>query len=237
MRVAAVQFKPPKGDVPAARERLAALARSAAAGSDLVVLPEMAVTGYVFADADAIRPVTEAPEGATFQLLSAIARDASTWIVGGFAERADGALYNSAWIIDPRGDLVDVYRKTMLFVNDHTWATPGDSGYKRIEADFGAFGVGICMDLNDDRFIDWCARADIDAIAFPTNWVKEPASPVDTWNYWAWRIDGVNATLVAANTYGPEQDIEFCGRSLILRDRTALAAAPATGDAIIRAEV
>lgn len=236
MRVAAVQFKPPKGEGEAARARLCALARRAAVGADLVVLPEMAATGYVFDSPDAVRPVAEDPEGPTFQALAPIARAAGVWMVGGFPERAGAQLFNSAWIIDPTGALKAVYRKTLLYEADVPWATPGDSGYVRIDTPAGAFGVGICMDLNDDAFIEWVAGADLTALAFPTNWLSQPEDGIDVWEYWAWRMsDAAETTLIAANTYGPEADIAFCGRSAIMRDRTVIAHAPNLGDGVIRA--
>lgn len=234
MRVSAVQFKPPKGDLPSARARLVRLAMRAAQDSDLVVLPEMSVSGYVFPDADSVRPAAERPDGPTYRALAPIARASGAWIVAGFAEDAGDRLFNSALIIDPRGALHAVYRKTLLFENDETWASPGDSGYLRIVTDAGAFGVGICMDLNDDRFVNWCASADLKAIAFPTNWLATD-SGIDVWHYWAWRMDAVPATLVAANTYGLEAGILFCGRSAIMHGWRVLAAAPPEGDGIIRA--
>lgn len=236
MRVAAVQFKPPKGDGAEARRRLCALARRAAHDADLVVLPEMAATGYVFEGPDAIHPVTEQPEGPTFQALAPIARAAGVWMVGGFPERDGARLFNSALIINPQGQLAAVYRKTLLFEADLPWATPGDSGYVRVETPAGAFGVGICMDLNDDGFVEWVAGADLTAVAFPTNWLSQPEDGIDVWQYWAWRMNDARQTaLIAANTYGPEADIAFCGRSAIMRDWTVLAHAPVAGDGVIRA--
>lgn len=234
MRVAAVQFKPVKGDLEVAHRRLARLAAVAAQGSDLVVLPEMAATGYIFHDIESARRIAEPAEGPTFRLLAPIARDSGAWIVAGFAEDAGDALYNSAWIIDPTGALHAVYRKTLLFEADTPWATPGDSGYLRVDTPAGAFGVGICMDLNDDAFLRWCAQAQIKAIAFPTNWLRNE-NGIDTWHYWAWRIQALDAALVAANTYGAEEHVIFCGRSAIMRRTRVLAGAPVDGDGIIRA--
>jgi predicted amidohydrolase len=237
VRVAAVQFKPPKGNLPEAHRRLTRLAERAAADADLVVLPEMAATGYVFENVAQAAAIAEDPEGPTFQALAPIARQAGVWLVGGFAEQAPEGLYNSAWIIDPAGQLHAVYRKTLLFDADVPWARPGNSGSHRVQTTQGAFGVGICMDLNDDGFVDWCAQADLTAIAFPTNWLLQEEDGIDVWQYWAWRTESMSAALVAANTYGPEADIAFCGRSAIMRNWTVLAAAPPMGDGIIRADL
>lgn len=232
LRVAAVQFKPTKGDKAGSLARLAGLCREAAQGSDLVVLPEMAATGYVFANRDEIAPFLEDARGETFAALAPIARESKCWIVCGFPERAGDHLYNSALVIDSGGELRFCYRKTLLYDADETWALPGDSGYATFETNAGSFTVGICMDLNDDGFVDWCASAGTHAIAFPTNWLDQ-GDPI--WGYWAWRLDGVSSALIAANTYGSEGETKFIGTSAVIHGRRVLAAAPSEGDCIIRA--
>lgn len=235
MRVAAIQFKPEKGNKGAALARLAQLAEHAARpGVDLLVLPEMAATGYVFEGPEEVAPLAEPPEGETFDALSAVALRHRTWLVVGLPERAGDRLFNSALVIDPSGALKFTYRKTMLFEVDETWATPGDSGYASFDTDAGRFTVGICMDLNDDRFIDWCAKTAARAIAFPTNWLDQGRR---VWGYWAWRLAEVPSALVAANTYGPEGEIRFRGESCVLHERTILAWARRTGDAILRVDL
>lgn len=232
MNVAAVQFKADKTDLAGSRRRLAELARDAAHNADLVVLPEMAATGYVFPDAAAVRAISESARGETFERLAAVAAEARCWLVAGFPERDADRLFNSALVIDPAGELAFCYRKTLLFEADMHWATPGDSGYRNFDTDAGRFTVGICMDLNDDAFTAWCARADARAIAFPTNWTDQGE---DVRPYWAWRLEEVPSALIAANTWGTEGDIGFTGCSTILDGLLIRDDAPAEGDAIIRA--
>jgi N-carbamoylputrescine amidase len=242
VRVAAVQFKPTKATAPTIKSenlrRLVELARGAK-GAELVVLPEMAATGYVFSGPEAVRPLAEvAAEGETRAALSPLARELGAWVVAGLPEVAGGRLFNSALVLDPSGGLAFVYRKTLLYEADLTWATPGDSGYRTFEAASGDFGVGICMDLNDDAFTGWLARRAPRAVAFPTNWVS-PAEPRphDPWPYWAWRLERARVALVAANTWGRDEGVLFTGVSAVL-DRVdgravILAAAGATGDGLI----
>lgn len=236
MRVAAVQFKATKGDVPTSRTALAALAGRAADGAELVVLPEMAATGYLFVDAAAVRAVAEEPQGPTFQALAPIARARRCHVVCGFAERARDRLFNSALVIDPSGALAGVYRKTLLYEADLPWATPGDSGYAVFDG--GRFGVGICMDLNDDRFVDWVYGARVPIVAFPTNWVEQGSN---VWWYWSSRLCGVRTSLVAANTWGVERAgasvVEFTGESAVLVDGVVVAAGPHVGDQVVTATV
>ena len=235
MRVAAVQYRSVKGEIEASRARLVQLAARAARDADLVVCPEMAVTGYVFADADAVRQVAEPADGPTFAALRAVAERSRCTIVAGFPEMDGERLYNSALVIDDRGELAFVYRKTLLYDEDLRWAIPGDSGYHAFDVAGARVGVGICMDLNDDRFVDWLAEQRCDAVAFPTNWVR--SDDVDAWTYWAWRLHGLDVALVAANTWGFEDGIQFSGRSAVLREYVVRAALPRRGDGILRAVV
>ncbi|RME25269.1 MAG: carbon-nitrogen hydrolase family protein, partial [Deltaproteobacteria bacterium] len=91
MKLAAVQYRPPHGRPDRARRELARRVRAAIdAGARLVVLPEMATTGYVWPDAAALRPHAEPARGPTFEALRAEARTGGgAWVVCGFAEQAD----------------------------------------------------------------------------------------------------------------------------------------------------
>jgi N-carbamoylputrescine amidase len=249
LRVGLVQFRAARTVKESARpglqpvehqRRLAALAwlaERAAQDSDLVVLPEMAATGYVFPDRDAVAAVAEAPDGATFHSWSRIAREHRCWLVGGFPERDGDRLFNSALVLDPTGERAFVYRKTLLYDADRPWASPGDSGYRAFDTDSGRFGVGICMDLNDDAFLGWAKDASLDAIAFPTNWVDEGTLEIPTWTYWAWRMRGLPGALLAANTWGSDGGFTFTGKSVILQNSRALAALPVSGNGVVRGTI
>jgi predicted amidohydrolase len=214
---------------------LSDLAHRAAGAADLLVLPEMAATGYLFSDPEHARQVAEPARGPTLAALAPVAREAGVWLVCGFPEREADALFNSALVINPSGELAFVYRKTLLYEADENWARPGDSGYQSFDSQAGRFGVGICMDFNDDRFIDWCTGADLDLVALPTNWLDEGT---DVWPYWAWRLSPLpGVTLVAANTWGTEGDIRFSGRSVVLRDRMVHAAAALEGNCAILCDI
>ena len=232
MRAAAVQFKAAKGDWDGSARRLEALLEGVHA--DLIVCPEMALTGYVFADAEAAGKVAEAANGRTLELASKLARVAGAYFVIGYPEAVEERLYNSALILGPDGALLCNYRKRLLYEADETWAWPGDTPYPWIETPFGSLTCGICMDMNDDEFIGFLLDREPAVIAFPTNWLDQG---FDVRYYWRWRLSGYRGTLVAANTYGTEEGIRFRGRSAILRcPGKTLALAGETGDAVIVGE-
>lgn len=234
-RIAALQYRPPKGDVPAARGGLCALVEQAAAsGAALIVGPEMSTTGYVWPTPDAIASHAEEAEGPTFRALQKIARAHRAWIVTGFAERGpDGKMYNAAWVIDGSGELRAVYRKILLYELDGAWAS---AGHQRVvvASPFGRIVPGICMDLNDDRFVHFVRRERPDVVAFCTNWIDEG---VDILPFWRWRLHGWQGWFVAADTWGDDEGVPFYGRSTILGpDGQVAGAAGPSGDRIVWAD-
>lgn len=54
---------------------------------DLLVLPEMAVTGYCFKNAEEIAPFLESQRGITFDMSSEIAKRLGCYVVAGYPER------------------------------------------------------------------------------------------------------------------------------------------------------
>ena len=234
MKLAAVQYRPPKGQPDLARQGLAALIREAGeGGADLIVCPEMATTGYVWHSPGDLDPHAEPARGPTFQLLSELAKEVHAWIVCGFAERAGDQLYNSALVVDPWGDLIRCYRKVLLYSADLPWATPGVERMT-CETRFGRMAPAICMDINDDGLIHFLRRSRSDVLAFCTNWVDEGA---DVHPYWRWRLAGWSGWLVAANTWGDDEGTSFSGASAIIAPSgAAVATAPRVGDCVLRVD-
>jgi predicted amidohydrolase len=229
--VAAIQYRPPKGRPAEARRALARMVDEARA--DVVVCPEMATTGYVWRDPAALRAHAEPARGATFELLSPVARRNRSWIVVGFPELGDaGALHNSALVIGPDGSLVCTYRKVLLYAADLPWARAGDTRML-CESAFGLLAPAICMDINDPGFARFLEAEAPAVVCFATNWVEEAG--LDVRAYWSERLGPWRGVFVAADTWGVDEGVQFHGRSLVLgSDRAVLAEAPAEGDAILR---
>ena len=125
-------------------ERYAGLAEQAcAAGAQLVVLPEIClqwnVPGHPYEHALAV----PGPELEPFQRL---ARAHNSVIAVGLNERADGAVYNSAVVIDADGQLAGTYRKVHLASTEAmSGIAPGD-GFPVMDTAIGRVGCTICMD-------------------------------------------------------------------------------------------
>jgi len=153
----------------AATER--AVAQAAAQDADLVVIPELSDTGYVFASAAEARelasPVAGHPALRRWQELAGRHR---TVIAGGFCELgSDGLLYNSAAVVDESGTLA-VYRKAHLWDAEKLVFTPGSAPPPLVRLPFGTMAVMVCYDLEFPEWVRLAALDGADLIAAPVNW-------------------------------------------------------------------
>src|SRR5688500_9766271 len=103
MKVAALQFAPLRAQPDSNMETLGSLLADVEA--DLLVLPELASTGYFFTSVDELRPLAEAPETGDFcRWVRTLAAERGMIVVAGFAEASsDGRLFNSAITALPDG--------------------------------------------------------------------------------------------------------------------------------------
>lgn len=231
--VAAVQYEPQFGAREYNVNQLVRLIRQAArAGARLVVLPEMAATGYCFRNRAEIAPLVEpVPGGPTVEALVKVAAAESLYVVAGLpeVEPTTGAFYNSAVLVGPKG-YVGKYRKTHLYIDDTRWARDGDLGMPVFETELGRIGVAICMDLDYWETARLAALAGADLIAFPTNWLG---------NQTAWRARALEngVYVVAANRWGEEKGTVFCGNSAVLDPQGSALNLLSTGDGLALAEV
>jgi predicted amidohydrolase len=111
-RLALLQMEAVAGDIAANLHAIESAAREAAsAGAVCLVAPELALTGY--GAGQVIRATAEPADGAQVARLQASAAESGIAIVAGFAEAADGVVYNSAVAVTPDGQ-PRVYRKMHL---------------------------------------------------------------------------------------------------------------------------
>lgn len=242
MRVALIQYKGDKERwLDHERWLTEAIERAFQKGARLVVAPEMACTGYLFQDQAEASRYAERPSSPWARALCSLASRYQAHMIIGVIEESGAGLYNSAWHISSRGALTS-YHKRLLYCEDERWAQSGASlrydglKYPIFEVEGRRATLAICMDLNDDEFIEHCHEHQPDLIAFPTNWVDqgEEVSP-----YWAWRLQGLQCYLLAANTYGAEEQVQFRGESAVLLSEppTLLALAPREGDLLIELDL
>jgi len=113
---------------------------------DLIVFPELATTGIPKNKSEAANLAEDLATGPTVKKLTELSKKKGSYIVTGIAENANGALYNSAVLVGPKG-LIGKYRKLHLTSADKAWALPGDLGLPYFDIPAGRVGLLIGYDL------------------------------------------------------------------------------------------
>ncbi len=204
-------------------ERVEAFVREAAKLGANVVLPPELFEGPYFcreekeAFFELARPFEGNPVIARFQK---VAKELGVVIPISFFERAGNAYYNSLAMIDERGEVLGLYRKSHIpdgpGYEEKYYFRAGDTGFRVWKTAFGTIGVGVCW----DQWFPECARAmalmGADVLLYPTAIGAEP-NGVDTKDPWQRAMIGhavSNATpVIAANRVGTEDWQTFYGSS------------------------
>jgi predicted amidohydrolase len=237
VRVAAAQYEPHIGDVAHNRDEAVRWAtRAADQGAQLIVLPELASSGYVFNDeAEAERTAESAGDGPIVEALQSVCARHTCYVVVGVNERAGKQRYNSAVLVGPEGTL-GAYRKLHLFHNEKSWFEPG-SELPVIDTPIGRIGFVICFDLWFPEPSRALALAGADIISVPTNWVASFKRTV--WDergycqgdYIAMATAAQNGVvMVCADRVGEERGTTFLGASIIVGADGWPLAGPASKD-------
>jgi len=124
---------------------------AAARGVELLVLPELWPCGYDPATlGDDARRAAEPCEGPRTRRLAAATLAAGLWLVAGSVPELgdDGALYNTAFVFNPHGELVTRHRKAHLYppTGEPSIFRPGDSLTTFEDPTLGVVGIVICFD-------------------------------------------------------------------------------------------
>jgi predicted amidohydrolase len=227
LRAGYIQLTPAFGRLQHNRE--AACRMVAATEAQLLVLPELCLSGYQFRDRREARSLAEPADGPTAAALAPLCRQGGKHVVLGLAERDGERLYNSAILVGPEG-LLGVYRKTHLFWDEPDWCEPGDSGF--VVWDLGGYKLGlmICFDWVYPEAARSLALAGAEVIAHPSDLVLPHCQQVMPARALENRV-----FTITANRYGTEDrsgaPVTFSGRSQIASPAgEVLAEAPATGD-------
>ncbi len=171
LRIAVGQMEPKIGDPNGNLTKMATVLDSAAEnGVDVLVLPELVNSGYVFESIEEVDELAEAiPEGPFSQmLLDWSGRNAL--VVAGLCERRATGFSNSAAIFANR-ELLSTYRKIQLFDREKEWFDPGNEEPPVVEFRGHRFGVMVCFDWSFPELARILALKRAQIILHPANLV------------------------------------------------------------------
>ncbi|HKU59071.1 MAG TPA: nitrilase family protein [Gaiellaceae bacterium] len=236
MRIAVGQFEPRVGEKERSVARsLELIDEAASRRAQLLVLPELCNSGYVFDSADELAALAEpVPGGPTCDAWLERCAAHGLVLVAGIAERAGDDFYNAAVVLGPDG-WAGTYRKLHLWDQENLYFTPGDRGVPVFDTPVGRVAALVCYDAWFPECFRLAALADADVVCIPTNWVPIPG-----------QADGrpamatllcqaaahVNSIVVAAaDRIGVERGQPFIGQSLVVSHTGWPAVGPAPDDA------
>ena len=113
--------------------------------TQLIVFPELAVTGYQCGENFKDLAETATIDYTSIKKMSALAKEFHVHIVYGMAEKEEDILYNSQFFLDDTGVLLGTYRKVHLFDSEKNYFTPEDQ-FKVFDTKIGRIGLFICYD-------------------------------------------------------------------------------------------
>lgn len=190
------------------------LEKAARAGCSLLVLPECAISGYMFESAGEAWPYAEEIPGPTTEALAEASARLSLHCVVGILERDGDLLRNAAVLLGPAG-IVGRYRKTHLpFLGVDRFTVPGDEPYEVFDTPIGRIGIEICFDLRFPELTRALALAGAEVVAHPTNWPAEVRPLADFMT--RTRAAENRVFLLTANRVGCERAAAFFGWSQIV---------------------
>jgi deaminated glutathione amidase len=244
LRVACVQINssPSKTDNLERMEPL--VARAAATGADLVLLPEK---WNGLGSHEILFDVAEPLDGGeTVEAMSGWARTHGITLVGGsIAERREGheKLSNTCVVFDPEGEIAAVYRKIHMFdvevggiiYRESESEEPGD-GPVSCEVEGWRLGLTVCYDLRFPELYRILAVEGAELVTVPAAFTLHTGK--DHWEplLRARAIEN-QCYVVAANQWGVVEGKASYGRSSIVDPWGVVLAQAPDGDGVVSAEL
>ncbi len=183
-------------------------------GADLIVFPECALTGYVFASREEAMPFMETIPGPSTDKLAAYCRELGVHVIVGLLEIDADRCFNAAVLMGPQG-LVGKYRKNHLpFLGIDRFIDPGDKPFQVYNTPVGNIGIHICYDCNFPESARVMTLLGADILALPTNWPEGRGKVIK--HVINTRAYENKVHLVAVNRVGRERGTRFIGNSKIV---------------------
>ena len=197
------------------RAAKAALDQAGAGEADLVVLPEMWLTGYAYRRLDEL--VQGTPE--SLARVGALAKKYGYFVVGSWAERGDdGRIANTACIVGPDATVRARYRKVHLFgpMKEDRHFVRGRA-VAVVDLEIGRIGLALCYDLRFPELSRKMALAGAELLLFPSQWPEISLGHFHT--LLAARAIENQVFTAGVNRAGRSAAIQFGGGSSVIGPR------------------
>ena len=181
--------------------------------ADLIVLPELFATGYTFVSKEEAISLAEDYEGKTAQFLIKLAKSTGSIVIGGFIEKEEEKIYNTAMLISSEG-VIGAYRKIHLYYKEKMWFSPGNKPLKVYDVNGAKIGIMICFDWIFPETVRTLALLGADIIAHPANLVLPYCQKAMRIRCLENRVFAVTSNRIGEEKRGGDH-FKFTGRSQI----------------------
>lgn len=218
-RIACVQMQSALGNKAANFNKMKEKVQDVVSNSDvdLIVFPELALTGYECSELYADIAETF-PEGEYLGKMAEVAKENQVFIIYGFVEKetlnGKDFLYNTAAFVDKSGKILGKYRKSHLVEGPETDTFKKGTEYNVFDTDIGKIGIMICWDAAYPEVARCLALKGAEIIVCPAAW----EAPYDEdWDIAQCARSFDNVLYVAScNHVGTDKELTFFGKSKIV---------------------
>ncbi|MHA2211228.1 MAG: nitrilase-related carbon-nitrogen hydrolase [Candidatus Thorarchaeota archaeon] len=210
IRLAVGQMAPMIGDMNGNMKKMQEILVSASDNKvDILVLPELINSGYVFDSHDEANSLSEQIPDGDFSKILQKWSEGGGLVVAGLCEISNGKLYNSAGVF-ANGIHLTTYRKIQLFDKEKEWFVAGNEEPPVINHNGNRFGVMVCFDWAFPEISRILALKGAQVILHPANLVL-PFCP----DAMITRSIENRVFTATSGRIGEERDVRFIGGSQI----------------------
>lgn len=188
--------------------------KAAKKGCDLIVFPEMFLTGYIATEKIKFIAITKTDS--KIKELQNICKSNNIACVFGFPRKEKSKIFNSACFIDKNGEMVGVYDKTHLFGDEKVYFSAGNK-LKVFDTSFGKIGLLICYDIEFPETARVLALNDAEMIVC----ISANMKPYDNLHKVCVISRAIenSVPVVYCNYVGKDSQFTFVGRSNIINSK------------------
>ena len=140
-------------------------------GCDIVVLPETLDLGWTHPSS---QNEAESIPGSRSKILCDAAHNNNIWVCAGLTELENNRVFNTAILINRKGEIVLKYRKINILEVAFDYYTIGNS-LSTVDTEFGTLGINICSDNYADslHLSHSLSRMGAQLILSPSSWTVD----------------------------------------------------------------
>ncbi len=202
LKISLLHLAPITGDVPHNRELVrSALKVAAAQGANWVVTPELCIPGYMFMKMIGTDWILPQPDP-WVQDFCQLVKELNVMVFLSHPDRdpQDDQMYNTAFVINPRGEIIGKHSKVKALRGPEAWSTPGTE-ISPIDCDGVQVGVLVCADAYKNDVAQILKDKGAELFVSPAAWGPGGCAPDGEWEQ---RSQDTGAPVIVCNRSGVE---------------------------------